>query len=132
MFAAVPTPEDLDEINSEVARAVGHGGSRTSQMREHRMQATMGSQASDLALRQLIREFPAYRGLDGSSSPRLGRPGYIDFLGIDSDGRFHVVETKIGHDPRVVLQALDYAIWVCANGIATSIVPTRVPRSRWR
>lgn len=118
VFSAAPTPEDLQEINSRVAQAVGYGGSKTSQMREHRMQAALASQASDLGLVHLLREFPAYRGLDGSDSKRAGRPGYIDFLGVDAEGHFHVVETKIGHDPRVVLQALDYGIWVRANEIA--------------
>ncbi|MBF4766942.1 hypothetical protein ISU10_04090 [Nocardioides agariphilus] len=114
-FMARPTDEEIAEINAEIAEAVEHGESKSSQMREHRMQATLGSQASDLGLVHLLREYPAYRGLDGSDSKRVGRPGYIDFLGVDAKGHLHVVETKIGHDPRVVLQALDYAIWVRAN-----------------
>lgn len=114
-FVVAPTAGEIAEINAQIAEAVEHGESKSSQMREHRMQATLKSQASDLGLTHLLREYPAYRGLDGSDSKRVGRPGYIDFLGIDADGRFHVVETKIGHDPRVVLQALDYAIWVRAN-----------------
>ena len=79
------------------------------------MQATLASQATDLGMTTLLREFPAYRGLDGSRAEGRGRRGFIDFLAIDSQGRFHIVETKVGHDPRVVLQALDYAIWVRAN-----------------
>jgi hypothetical protein len=114
-FVAAPTADDLAEIKREIAGAVEHGESKSAQMREHRMQATLKSQASDLGMKYLLREYPAYRGLDGSDSKRAGRPGYIDFLGVDAKGGLHVVETKIGHDPRVVLQALDYAIWVRAN-----------------
>lgn len=114
-FSVPPAAEEIAEINAEIAAAVEHGESKSSQMREHRMQATLASQATDLGLVHLLREYPAYRGLDGSASKRAGRPGYIDFLGVDAQGRLHVVETKIGHDPRVVLQALDYAIWVRAN-----------------
>jgi hypothetical protein len=115
VFTQAPTTQDLATINACIAQAKADDGSLTSQMREHRMQATLASQWGDLGLVRLLREYPAYRGLDGSTSKRAGRPGYIDFLGVDAEGRFHVVETKIGHDPRVVLQALDYAIWVRAN-----------------
>jgi len=114
-FDRAPTGTEVAEINAEVAAAVAADGSRSSRMREHRMQATLAYQAADLGLKALHREFPAYRGLDGSPSPRPGRPGYIDFLGVDAQEQFHVIETKIGHDPRVVLQALDYAIWVQAH-----------------
>ena len=60
-----------------------------------------------LGLPFLAREYPGYRG--------PGRPGFIDFLGCDPVGNLHIVETKVGHDPKVVLQALDYGIWVLAN-----------------
>ena len=47
---------------------------------------------------------------------RFGQsPGFIDFLGIDSAKRMHIVETKIGPDAMLVFQALDYWIWVRAN-----------------
>lgn len=47
---------------------------------------------------------------------RFGQsPGFIDFLGIDSAKRLHIVETKIGPDAMLVFQALDYWIWVRAN-----------------
>ena len=114
-FVVAPTAEEVAEINAEIGAAVKHGASKSSQMREHRMQATLETQGAALGLEHLFREYPAYRGLDGSESMREGRPGYIDFLGVDKKSRLHVVETKIGHDPCVVIQALDYAIWVRAN-----------------
>ncbi len=60
-----------------------------------------------LGLIGLRAEFPGWRG--------PGRPGFIDFLGIDDDDHLHVVETKVGSDPGVLVQALDYAIWVQAQ-----------------
>jgi hypothetical protein len=61
-----------------------------------------------LGLTDFRREFPAWRG--------EGRPGFLDFLGIDRSNRLHVIETKVNPDDvAVVLQTLDYAIWVAAN-----------------
>lgn len=114
-FTTIPTPGEVAVINAKVGLAVEDGGSLTSQMREHKMQATLIGQPEVLGLTHLWREFPAWRGLTSSSFSPSGRPGFIDFLGVDDAGVLHVVETKIGHDPKVVLQALDYAIWVKAN-----------------
>lgn len=101
--------DELAQITEAIEIAVGDGGrSLTSDQLEHRLQASLeagGRQA--LGLTHLSREHPAHRG--------HGRPGFIDFLGADARGALHVVETKIGHDPRVVLQALDYGIWVAAH-----------------
>lgn len=110
VFTAPPTPCELAVINAKVQLAVEDGGALNVDMGEHKMQANLQSQAEDLGLTHLWREFPAWRG--------TGRPGYIDFLGADDEGVLHVVETKIGHDPKVVLQALDYAVWVKANDAA--------------
>lgn len=114
-FTSAPTPADTAVINAKIELAIQDGGSLTSRMREHKMQATLTGQPDALNLTNLWREFPAWRGLTSSSVSGSGRPGFIDFLGADSTGVLHVVETKIGHDPKVVLQALDYAIWVTAN-----------------
>ncbi len=51
---------------------------------------------------------------------RVGNRGYIDLLGVAKD-RIHVVETKIGADPMLVLQGLDYWVWTTAH------LPTLVP-----
>ncbi|WP_404385312.1 hypothetical protein LL946_04810 [Knoellia locipacati] len=117
-FTNPPTVGEVAVINAKVALAIEDGGSLTSKMREHKLQATLKGQPEVLGLTDLWREFPAWRGLLTSSMPPFGRPGYIDFLGADATGVLHVVETKIGHDPKVVLQALDYAIWVRANDSA--------------
>ncbi|GAA2163080.1 hypothetical protein [Pedococcus bigeumensis] len=117
-FTDAPTLGEIEVINAKVALAIEDGGSLTSQMREHKLQATLKGQPEVLGLTDLWREFPAWRGLITSSVSPAGRPGFIDFLGVDAAGVLHVVETKIGHDPKVVLQALDYAIWVRANDAA--------------
>jgi hypothetical protein len=94
-----------------VIRSDRDSGSVTTQPAEHRLQAAISrTPMSTLGLGvrpQLRREFPGWRA--------PGRKGYIDFLGIDAADHLHVVETKIGHDAAVVLQALDYSIWVQAN-----------------
>jgi hypothetical protein len=72
---------------------------------EHRFQAALAATGGrTLGLVAMQRELPAWR-LDGG-------PGYIDFVGLDVRGELHVVETKVGGDVGVVLQALDYAVWV--------------------
>ncbi len=44
--------------------------------------------------------------------------GFIDVLGVDVDGRLHVVELKRDRTPRdVVAQTLDYAAWVADLGL---------------
>ncbi len=78
---------------------------------EHRLQHALlnAFKASNelLGLAQLKREFPAWR--PGES------PGYIDFLGVSTDGVPHVVETKLDNDVMLALQGLDYWIWATAN-----------------
>jgi hypothetical protein len=76
---------------------------------EHRMQATLlPGGLKELGIVKAEREYPAWRSIKGS--------GLIDFLGVDKENRLHVIETKANpHDEEVVLQALDYAVWVQAN-----------------
>lgn len=71
---------------------------------EHKLQAALPACADRLGLTAMIREYPAHRPGGGT--------GFIDFLGLDTAGHLHIVETKIGHDPKVVLQGLDYLTWV--------------------
>jgi hypothetical protein len=60
-------------------------------------------------MRTLRRELAAGRPTDSGT-------GLIDFLGIDDDGRLHVIETKIGHrDHCLGLQGLDYWAWATAH-----------------
>jgi hypothetical protein len=77
---------------------------------ENRLQGglALGPLKTRLKLAEFAREYPAWRGDH--------RPGFIDFLGLDRQNRFHVVETKVNPDDvTAVLQALDYVIWVQAN-----------------
>ena len=100
------------EIEARVGRAIwkrldGHDQSHV----EHWLQGSLqaGPLRRRLGLTELRREYPAWRG--------NGRPGFLDFLGVDRDNRLHIVETKVNPDDvTVILQALDYAIWTKANG----------------
>jgi hypothetical protein len=77
---------------------------------EHRLQANLegGVLNERLGLRDVKPEYPVWRG--------EGNAGFIDFLAIDDKDRLHLVETKVDPDDvTVVLQALDYAVWVLAN-----------------
>jgi hypothetical protein len=68
------------------------------------------------------REYPTWRPT-GRGGPIGAYParqpekslGYLDFLGIDRHNGLHVVETKVGGDGMLVMQALDYLIWVTAQ-----------------
>lgn len=74
---------------------------------EHLLQERLAGARSKLGLTVTIREFPAIRSGGGR--------GFIDLLGIGTDGTIHVVETKIGPDTMLGLQGLDYWIWVRAH-----------------
>lgn len=74
---------------------------------EHELQERLAELRRRLGLREVVREFPAIRS--------GGDRGYIDLLAVGADRRIHVVETKIGPDPMLVLQGLDYWIWVSAH-----------------
>lgn len=74
---------------------------------EHQLQERLAAMRADLGLVRSVREFPAMRP--------VGNRGYIDLLGVGSDGALHVVETKIGADSMLVLQGLDYWIWTLAH-----------------
>jgi len=74
---------------------------------EHELQERLAELRRRIGLREVAREFPAIRA--------GGDRGYIDLLGIGTDRRIHVVETKIGPDPMLVLQGLDYWIWASAH-----------------
>lgn len=74
---------------------------------EHELQERLAELRRTIGLRDVVREFPATRA--------GGERGYIDLLAVGADRRIHVVETKIGPDPMLVLQGLDYWIWANAH-----------------
>ncbi len=103
------TLHDRSVIESAVSTAVRDrfvGSDDTD--REHALPAALAAAgAATLGLREpLRREYPAWRP--------VGHPAYLDFLGHDGQ-TLHIVETKLGNDPMLVLQALDYWTWVSAH-----------------
>ncbi len=76
---------------------------------EHRLQQQLRTRPNLLLLEDpVLREVPAWRPVGGPKS--LGR-GYIDLVALDSVGDLVLVETKLGHDPMLVIQGLDYWMW---------------------
>ena len=77
---------------------------------EHQMQAALMARAEKLTGSMKVglrREVPAKRPGGGT--------GFIDFVFVDTQGVLHLVETKIGADPMLVLQGLDYWLWAKVN-----------------
>lgn len=100
------TTVDLGALQAAVEWAIARrlDGSDDTHL-EHRLQSRL--KPAHLQLDQWDRERPAVRA--------GGALGFVDFLGVDTKGRVHVVETKIGPDPMLVLQGLDYWIWATAH-----------------
>lgn len=102
----------LDEVREACAgRAVAK---ESEQRAEHWFQSALPPllhQVMPLAQRELgrsvMREVPTHRPAGGT--------GFIDLVALDDDGTLHLIETKLGSDPMLVLQGLDYLIWVEAN-----------------
>jgi hypothetical protein len=79
--------------------------------REHQLQADLDvHQLPGLGVTHHHREYPAWRS--------EGSDGFIDFLASTTDGALDVIETKVGADAAVALQALEYFIWATANADA--------------
>ena len=106
------TGSDERDIKDRVEHAVERRLSDDGSYLEHRMQASLAKDGlhNTLGMVDYEREYPAWRGEDGS--------GFLDFLGIDGENNLHVIETKANpNDVVVVLQALDYGVWVMANQV---------------
>jgi hypothetical protein len=74
---------------------------------EHLLQERLRRDWKPLGLRAApLREVPVRRPIGY---------GYIDLVGAGTDGRIHVIETKLGPFDRLVVQGLDYWIWAKAN-----------------
>ena len=72
-------------------------------------------------LEDMLAEDPSMSGIDLliiGRQVQTGYGGYIDLLGLDANGRTHVLEFKRDRTPRdVVAQALDYGSWVKDLGL---------------
>ena len=75
--------------------------------REHLLQAAIGTEPSLIGMTELRREVPAWR----PKYPVNGGVARIDFLGRDVDRIGHVIETKVGSDAQLGIQALDHWAW---------------------
>ncbi len=74
---------------------------------QHRFQARLAKMARQLGFTRMLREVPARRAGGGTA--------FIDLMGVTSTGDLRAVETKLGNDDMLALQALDYWIWTTAN-----------------
>ena len=74
---------------------------------EHRFQARLAKMGHQLGFTQMLREVPARRAGGGTA--------FIDLMGLTSAGDLRAVETKLGNDDMLALQALDYWIWATSN-----------------
>lgn len=72
-------------------------------------------------LEDMLAKDPGMSGIDLlviGRQVRTGYGGFIDLLGLDADGRVHVLELKRDRTPRdVVAQALDYGSWARGLGL---------------
>ena len=82
-----------------------------SRHREHLLQAAIGTEPALIGMTRLRREFAAWRP---KYTPSRGR-AFIDFLGRDVDRIGHVIETKVGSDAQLGIQALDHWAWADAH-----------------
>jgi hypothetical protein len=110
--ASPPSGEELQRIKDAVDTAIERRRTAKDQgHREHLLQAAIGTDPSLIGMSHLRRELPARRP---KQAPRRGR-AYIDFLARDVDRTGHIVETKIGPDAQLGVQALDYWAWAEAH-----------------
>lgn len=101
------TGEQLDDAfaaadHARRARLDGRDTEHREAWLQSRLATPEGAAALGLA-GPVLREFPAVR-------PPGGR-AYVDLLGVDRRGVIHLVETKLGDDPMLALQGLDYRTW---------------------
>ena len=106
------TAKQHEEVRSAVDRAIDHRRTgKDDRHREHLLQAAIGTDPALIGMTRLRREFAAWRP---KYAPSRGR-AFIDFLGRDVDRIGHVIETKIGPDAQLGIQALDHWAWADAH-----------------
>jgi hypothetical protein len=105
-------PDELEQVKAALDAAIDRRRTgEDSGHREHLLQAAIGTDPSMIGMTNLRRELPAWRP---KQKPRRGR-GFIDFLARDVDRVGHVVETKVGPDAQLGIQAIDYWAWADAH-----------------
>ena len=106
------TAKQDEEVRSAVDRAIDRRRTgEDDRHREHLLQAAIGTDPALIGMTRLRREFAAWRP---KYAPSRGR-AFIDFLGRDVDRIGHVIETKIGPDAQLGIQALDHWAWADAH-----------------
>lgn len=111
----VSAPID-DEVLAQITRAVEVGikqamASAKERYREHLLQAWLRREPWVLGLEPpLLRELPVKRPKNVLDEDQTGS-GFIDLVGVDPLGAIVLVETKVGDDHMLGLQALDYWAW---------------------
>jgi hypothetical protein len=107
-------PDQLERVCRAVEAAVDQRLTGADQRpSEHWFQAVLRDAPEVLGLRRgnVLRELPAFRPEAGTALRR----GFADLVGVTREGRIAVVETKLGADPMLVLQGLDYWTWATAH-----------------
>jgi hypothetical protein len=107
-----PAPEQLAALRQALDLAIDRRRTGADAgHREHLLQAAIGTDPSLVGMTHLKREVPVWRP---KQQPRRGR-GFLDFLARDVERTGHVIETKIGPDAQLGIQALDYWAWAEAH-----------------
>jgi hypothetical protein len=102
---------EVKNVQGRVRAAIDEvRGGLAERYREHQLQGAIVRQGPQVLglIHPLKAERAAWR-------PYPQGRAFLDFLGVDANGVLHIVETKVGADAMMVLQGLDYWIWVTAN-----------------
>lgn len=109
-LAGPATSAELADVADAIKAAIAErAGGEDQENMEHLLQSRLATEAGVAQLRlvgDLEREVPATR-------PGQQR-AFIDLLGLDAKGDIHVIETKLGPDPMLSMQGLDYWSWATA------------------
>ena len=121
--------DQVAEIRSTVDVAIERR--RTGEDDKHReqlLQAAIGTEPGRIGMTHLRREVAAWRPKYETGRGRA----FIDFVGCDVDRIGHVIETKIGPDAQLGLQALDHWAWANAHRVEIAEGITADPTSPFK
>jgi hypothetical protein len=111
-LASQLTDEDLQAITARIEAACRHhakGSARPHKDPEGWLQSLLRSRPGLIGLEQpVLREVPVWRTGSVSGNDMPSDAGRIDLLGLDNLGAMLLVETKLGPDPDLAFQGLDY------------------------